>query len=100
MAWLLSSPDLSAPIARQVSDEVLDAAAAFYLYTLGRAPGAFGLVPMDNEEQKRATLLSLAQLIGDISRGTVEVQARERAEVSWCLEHFVDIKKIVAPASL
>ncbi len=69
-------------VALQVSDEVLDAAAAFYLYTLGRAPGAFDLEPTDNEEQKRATLLSLAQFLGDISRGTVEVQARERAEVN------------------
>jgi len=79
---------------------VLDAAAAFYLYTLGRAPGAFGLRQADNEEQKRATLLSLAQLIGDISRGTVEVQARERAEVSWRLEQIVDINIVVAPTSL
>jgi len=64
---------------------VLDAAAAFYLYTLGRAPGALDLQQTDKEEQKRATLLSLAQFTCDISRGTVEVQARERVEVSWRL---------------
>jgi len=52
------------------------------LYTLVRAPGAFDLQQTDDEEQKRAALLSLAQFTSDISRGTVEVQARERAEVS------------------
>jgi len=79
---------------------VLDAAAAFYLYTLVRAPGAFDLQQTDDEEQKRATLLSLAQFTSDISRGTVEVQARERAEVNWRPEQIIDINIIVAPASL